>query len=98
MDDVTRNKIVESLETLAAQSVWNHDVWERCYKLVTANINEDDLLGYVEDDLIHYSGRRLFRSAPIAADFNSYRQEFRDVAAALRLRMSLPDFKKHYDW
>jgi len=34
------------------------DVWQQCYDLVTANRNEDDLLGYVLDDLIRYTGTR----------------------------------------
>jgi len=96
MDDVTRDNIAESLEDLAAQNAWNADVWQKCYEIVASNINEDELLGYVHDDLIHYSGRRLFRSAPIPADFDEYRQEFRDVASALRSRMSLANFKKRH--
>ena len=73
------------------------DVWQQCYDLVTANRNEDDLLGYVLDDLIHYTGTRLFRSTPVAKDFSPYRPEFRDVATALRSAMSLVDYRKNYE-
>ncbi len=97
LDDVTRTEIAESLERLAAQDIWNSDVWQRCYDFVAANMKNDALLGYVHDDLIHHTGRRLFRSAPIPADFNEYRQEFRDVAAALRLHVSLAEYKKRYE-
>ena len=97
MKDSTRTAIAESLEELAAQDVWDESVWQRCYDVVTENMDEDELLSYVHDDIIHYSGRRLFRPAPIKADFDAYRQEFRDVATALRSRMSLADFKKHYE-
>lgn len=96
LGDVKRIEIAQSLEGLAAQDAWSADVWQRCYDLVTANVEEDELLGYVHDDLIHYTGRRLFRSAPLPKDFNPYRQEFRDVATALRSRMSLADYKKNY--
>ncbi len=97
MDDSTRTEIADSLERLAAQDVWDTDVWQRCYHLVGEHIKEDPLLGYVFDDLIHYSGRRLFRSVPIAADFNEYRQEFRNSAAALRSHMSIAEYRTRYE-
>ena len=59
-------------------------------------MNEDDLLGYVLDDLIHYTGTRLF-TAPMAKDFSPYRPEFRDVATALRSAISLADYRKNYE-
>ena len=49
-------------------------------------------------DLIHYTGHSLFRSEPRPADLQSFSQEFRDIAGALRSRMSVTDFKKHYEW
>lgn len=96
MDDSTRTQIAESLDALANQDVWNADVWQRCYDLVDANTAMDPLVEYVFDDIIHYSGRRLLRSKPIPADFNQYRQEFRDVAAALRERLSLTEAREKY--
>lgn len=61
MDDTTRNEIAQCLERLAAQLVWNPQLWQRCYDLVMANLN-DELLAYIHDDLIHHTGRPLFRS------------------------------------
>ena len=90
-------EIAKALDDLAAQDVWSAEVWQRCYDLVERNSAENDLLAYVYDDLIHYSGRRLLRSAPLPKDFNPYRQEFRDVATALRSCMSLGDYKKNYE-
>ena len=97
MDDATRNEIAECLEHLAAQPAWNAELWQRCYDLVTANLN-DELLGYIHDDLIHYTGRPLFSSEPRTTDLQRFSQEFRDIAGALRSRMSVTDFKKHYEW
>jgi hypothetical protein len=97
LDDSTRIEIAKSLDDLAAQDVWNADVWQRCYDLVGANMTLDDLVAYVHDDLIHYTGTPLFRSAPRPKDFEPYRQQFRDIASALRSRMSLTDYKKHYE-
>jgi hypothetical protein len=97
MDDVTRNEIANYLDQLAAEPRWNGDLWQRCYDLVTANA-DDELLEYLHDDLIHYTGRSLFRSEPRPADLRRYSQEFRDFAAAVRARMSLADFKKLYAW
>lgn len=97
LDDRTRNEIASSLDDLAAQDAWDADIWQRCHDLVGANMNEDDLVAYVHDDLVHYTGRSLFRSAPRPNDFGPFRQEFRDVAAALRSHMSLADYKKSYE-
>jgi hypothetical protein len=93
MDDATRNEIAECLEQLAAQPAWNAELWQHCYDLVAANLN-DELLACIHDDLIHYTGRPLFRSEPRLADLQSFSQEFRDIAGALRSRMSVTDFKK----
>jgi hypothetical protein len=93
MDDATRNEIAECLERLAAQPAWNAELWQRCYELVTANLN-DELLAYIHDDLIHYTGTPLFRSEPRTADLQRFSQGFRDIADAVRSRMSLTDFKK----
>jgi hypothetical protein len=97
LDDPKRIEIAKALEDLAAQETWNSDVWQQCYDLVGANAKKDDLLGYVHDDLVHYTGRPLFRSAPLPKDLNLYRQGFRDVATALRARMSLADYRKKYE-
>lgn len=97
LDNGKRSEIAKLLDDLAAQDVWSADVWQRCYDLVSANMDENDLLGYVHDDLIHYTGRRLFKEAPVAKDFNPYRQEFRDVATALRAGLSLAEYKKQYE-
>lgn len=103
MDEATRNEIADCLENLASQKVWNPEVWQRCYDLVGANW-DDDLLAYVHDDLIHYSGefhsRNIFglHVKPDRAQLEQYRQEFRDVAAALRERLSLLAARKKYDF
>ena len=97
LDDTTRIEIAKSFEDLAAQDVWNADVWQRCYDLVGSNMHLDDLVEYIHDDLIHYTGRSLFRSAPRPRDLGVYRKQFRNVASALRSRMSLADYKKNYE-
>jgi hypothetical protein len=97
MDDQTRNEIAECLESLAAQPAWNDTVWQRCFNLVEANA-DDELIAYFIDDLIHYTGRPLFRREPQPKDIKRYTQEFRDMAHAVRSGMSLSDFKKNYGW
>jgi len=97
LDDATRIEIAKSLDDLATQDVWNVDAWQRCYDLVGANMKLDDLVAHVYDDLIHYTGTPLFRSAPRPRDFEPYRRQFRDIASALRSRMSLADYKKNYE-
>jgi hypothetical protein len=97
MDDTTRNEIAECLEQLASQPAWNAGLWQRCYDLVGANA-DDELLAYLHDDLIHCTATPLFESEPRPADLGKYSQEFLDVAAAVRSRMSLAQFKKLYAW
>jgi hypothetical protein len=97
MDNATRNEIAKCLETLAAQTIWNEAIWQRCFDLVNANAN-DELVSYFIDDLIHYTGRPLFRSEPRPKHIQSYSQEFRDMAQAVRAGMPLAEFKKSYGW
>ena len=97
LDETKKAEIVRSLDDLVAQDAWNAQIWQRCYDLVTANADENELLAYVHDDLIHYTGTRLFRSTPIAKDFNPYRQGLRDIATALRSGMSLAEYKKNFE-
>ena len=98
MDDLTRYQIAEALENLAAQTVWNDDVWKWCYELAGANL-DDELVSYVYDDLIHCSGTPLFsfRKIPNRPEFDRYKQEFRDVAAALRAHLSLQEYRQKYE-
>ena len=99
MDDRIRNEVAESLEHLADQPAWNPELWWRCHDLVKANW-DDELLEYVYDDIVHYSGlfhsRNIFgfRVKPDRYQLRRYRQEFRDIATCLRSRMSLSDAKK----
>jgi hypothetical protein len=101
MDENTRNGIAESLVNLADQDDWNGDAWQRCFRLIEAN-HEDELLRYVYDDLIHYSG--IFheynllgiRTKPDKVVLENYRQEFRDIATALRTGLSLSEAQQKY--
>ena len=96
MDETTRNQIADCFEQLAAEPRWNGELWQRCYDLVTAHL-DDELVAYTMDDLIHYSGRPLFRSEPRPKDIQSYAQEFREFAVALRSLLSLSEYKMRYE-
>jgi hypothetical protein len=66
--------------------------------VVTLKANGDEeLVAYLHDDLVHYSGTPLFSSEPRPVDLRGYSQEFRDFDVALRSRMSLADFKHQYE-
>ena len=97
MDDATRDEIANCLDQLAAEPRWNENLWQRCYNLVKANW-DDELLAYLHDDLVHYTGTPLLRSEPRPTDLQRYSQEFRDFATALRSRMSLAEFQDQYEW
>jgi len=97
MDDATRDEIANCLDRLAAEPRWNEVLWSRCCDLVKAN-EDDELLAYLQDDLIHYTGRPVVSSEPRPVDLQRYSQEFQDFADALRLRLSLEAFKKRYEW
>jgi hypothetical protein len=102
MDEMTRKHVADSLARLSEQSEWNPQVWQRCHDLVQANL-EDELLGYVYDDLVHYSG--VFHSynllglrvKPNQNELEHYRQEFRDIATALGLGLSLSEAKQKFE-
>ena len=55
MEDATRNEIDDRLDELADQQQWNSELWQRCHDLVDAH-HDNELLAYIHDDLIHYSG------------------------------------------
>lgn len=96
MDDAARNEVAEFLDRLAEQTVWNPELWQKCYALVGAN-TANELLGYVYDDLIHYSGLFHahnifgFRVKPDRRQLEDHRREFRAIAAALRSNLSLSE-------
>jgi hypothetical protein len=101
MDEATRNEVAECLERLADEAEWNPDLHKRCYNLAAANW-DNELLKYIHDDLIHYSGvfhsRNIFgfRVKPNRHELEDYRHEFRSIAAALRAGLSLVDAKKQF--
>jgi hypothetical protein len=101
MEDGPRNEVAECLERLADQQVWNPELWQRCYDLVRANW-DNELLGYVYDEVVHYSGVFHsynifgFRVKPDRYQLENYRYEFRSIAAALRSSLSLSEAKSKY--
>jgi len=102
MEDAVRIEVADCLERLADQAAWNPELWQRCQDLVKANW-DNELLEYVYDDIVHYSGefhsRNIFgfRVKPDRYQMRRYRQEFRDIATALRSHMSLGDAKKKFE-
>jgi hypothetical protein len=102
MDGSTRNFIAECLETVAAQSAWDAELWQQCYDAV-CSYSQNELLAYVHDDLIHYSGLFHshnilgFRVKPDRYQLEHYRQEFCDIASALRADITLAEAKIKYD-
>ena len=99
---MTRKQVADSLVRLSEQSEWNPELWQRCYDLVKANW-DNELLEYVHDDLIHYSGefhsRNIFgfRVKPDRYQLENYRQEFRDIASALQSGLSLSEAKQKFE-
>ncbi len=102
MDETARKQVADSLVHLSEQSEWNPQVWQRCHDLVQENW-EDELLGYVYDHLVHYSG--VFHSynllgfhvKPDHNQLEHYRKEFRDIATALGLGLSLSEAKQKFE-
>lgn len=94
-------EVADCLERLAEQSNWNPALWQRCHDLVQAN-SDNELLKYVYDDIVHYSGafhsRNIFgfRVKPDRHELENYRYEFRSIAAAVRCEMALAKAKAKY--
>jgi len=101
MEDATRNAIANLFDELADQQQWNPELWQRCYDLIRAH-PDNELLAYIQDDLVHYSGefhsRNLlgFRVKPDRYQMENYKQEFRGIASALREHLSLKEAQKKY--
>ncbi len=102
MDETTRTRIADLLEKLADEQSWNEELWWRCHDETKANW-DDELVAYVYDDVIHYSGlffeRNIFgfRVKPDRYQLEDFREEFRAVANALRSHMSLDDYRQTYE-
>jgi len=90
MDDATRREIAASLDRLAEQADWNPELWQHCHDLVQRH-RDDELLGYVYDEIVHYSGvfqsPNVFglRARPRRNQLELCRKEFRVIANAVRL-------------
>jgi hypothetical protein len=99
MDEVSRRELADSLDRLAEQANWNPELWQRCHDLLQRH-RDDELLGYVYDEIVHYSG--VFQSPnvfglrlrPRRNQLGLYRKEFRVIANAVRLHIPLPEIKK----
>ena len=92
LNDALRVEIVNSIEDLAALDARNEKVWQRSYDLVCPNENQDDLVKFARAALIHY-----FVLAGEARDLGPDRQQLRELAAAIRSRVSVADFRKRYE-
>lgn len=101
MDDTTRSEIAGYLDDLANERAWNPELWQKCHDSVPANW-DDEMLAYIYDDIVHYSGefhsRSIlgFRTKPNQLQLENYRYEFRSVAASLREGLSLNETKRKY--
>jgi hypothetical protein len=99
MDDVSRSEIANSLERLADQVDWNPELWQRCHDLVQHH-RDDELLGYVYDEIVHYSGvfhsPNVFglRVRPRRNQLELYRKELRVIANAVRLHLPLSQMNR----
>lgn len=99
MDDVSRREIADSLDRLADQADWNPELWQHCHDLVQRH-RDDELLGYVYDEIVHYSvvfqPSNVFglRVRPRRNQLELYRKEFRVIANAVRLHLPLTQIKK----
>jgi|SRR6516225_4475633 hypothetical protein len=99
MDDASRRELADSLDRLAEQADWNPELWQRCHDLVQHD-RDDELMGYVYDEIVHYSG--VFQSPnvfglrvrPRRNQLELYRKELRVIANAVRLHAPLSQVKK----
>jgi len=99
MDDASRRELADSLDRLAEQADWNPELWQRCHDLLQHD-RDDELMGYVYDEIVHYSG--VFQSPnvfglrvrPRRNQLELYRKELRVIANAVRLHAPLSQVKK----
>jgi len=80
------------------QKAWNPELWQSCYDLVAANL-DDDLLEYLQDDLIHYTGEfnaKNLLGFKVKPEVSRYSSDFRTIAIALRSGFTLAQARQAY--
>jgi hypothetical protein len=96
---IIRLEVADTLDSIAAHSGWNDELSRRFNSLLEQT-DVDGLLAYAAEELIHYSGvfNSLnllgFRVKPDKNQVEGYKDEFRQVAEAIRDGTSWEDFKR----
>ena len=94
-----RRQIAENLDAWADEGGWNEERWTQ-FNALMKSTHVDGLLAHAEEELIHFSGlfhaRNIFlvRVKPEKNQIESYRDEFRNIAIALRSETTWEQYKR----
>ncbi len=97
--DTVRLRIADVLEGIANAPGWPQDLWEQFQQLIKST-EVDGLLAYADEEFIHYSGEYnsrnilLIRAKPDQIQVRQYKEEFLNIAVALRNGTSWTDYKR----
>jgi len=94
-----RLEIADTLDSIAAYSGWSDDL-SRHFDDLLELVYVDGLLAHAAEELIHYSGQFNamnllgFRVKPDKSQVESFKDEFRQVAEAIRTGTSWEEYKR----
>jgi hypothetical protein len=94
-----RLQVADVLETFAAESGWNEELWHRFNDLLRV-VEVDGLMANADEELIHYSGEFHARNLlglkvkPDKIQVADYKEQFRALAAAIRDGTSWEGYKR----
>lgn len=106
MDEVDQDKIrleiADVLDAIAAESAWNDELWSR-FDALRKRAVVDSFIALADEELIHYSGvfnqRNIFlmRVKPDKTQVQNYKEQFRQIAQAIRTGMPWEEYYRNYE-
>jgi hypothetical protein len=94
-----RLEIAATLDAIAAHKGWSDDLWSQFNSLLKRS-DVDGILAYAREELIHYSGEFNstnllgFRVKPDENQVTNYKDEFRQLADAIRSGTTWVEYKR----
>jgi hypothetical protein len=94
-----RLEIAAVLDAIAAHTGWSDDLWSQFHALLK-RADVDGILAYADEELNHYSGQfnarnlLLLRVKPDEIQVTGYKDEFRQLADAIRSGTTWDEYKR----
>jgi hypothetical protein len=92
-------EIAAILDAIAAHEGWSDDLWSQ-FNALLERADVDGILAHADEELIHYSGEfnsrnlLLLREKPDEIQVTGYKDEFRQLADAIRSGTTWDEYKR----